>query len=518
MSKKYLSLLLFISVVVSQATAQIVPYKRGPVSKPGGAGVYPKLKNIKPVEGREPGMYAIRFKLQGVKPGDTVYLADYHLDNKYWRDTTVVDKKLNAVFTGTQKLQRGFYLFIYPERKGMFDIIVDDDQDFTISVDTAYYSGEYYKKMKVEGSEQNQAYVNYLLGKETIVQNIYKTDNLMKTDTVKSHLAGYRKQLQEYYRTKANYDSVYIAKYPTHILSHFIYSMEEIEIPEAIQKSKDSNAGYYYYKQHYFDNIDLGDDAMVRLPVNTIKSRLDNFFDKVIPPDADTCILYSRRILQRVSNTLEVEHYVTWYLVNRFESSNIMGMDKAFVVIAGETYCKGKAWWQDSGTVARMCDNVQKRWWTLIGNPAPPIELQDNNENWVNTANIKAPYTILIFWDPTCGHCREVMPKLAKIYAENKAKGWKVVALAPSDKRKEWHEYLKEHPEMSEFIHLMRGEVKSQEMADNLLKYYVIASPTIFIISEDKKIEANRIDVDKIPEFIEHLDKLKAAKAQQKTN
>jgi protein-disulfide isomerase len=156
-----------------------------------------------------------------------------------------------------------------------------------------------------------------------------------------------------------------------------------------------------------------------------------------------------------------------------------------------------------------MCENAFRRSHTLIGQVAPELELKNLDSAWVRTNSIRAPYTIMIFWDPTCGHCKEVMPKLAKIYAENKSKGWKVVALSSGDKKKEWQEYAKEHPEMKEFIHLIRGEVQSQKYADALYAYYVIASPTIFILDANKKIIANRIDVEKIAEFIEHSEKYK---------
>jgi protein-disulfide isomerase len=110
-----------------------------------------------------------------------------------------------------------------------------------------------------------------------------------------------------------------------------------------------------------------------------------------------------------------------------------------------------------------------------------------------------------MFWDPTCGHCKEAMPKIAEIYKNNKDKGWKVVTLASGNKRKEWLEYLEEHKEISEFTNLIRGEVLEQKYADNLQSYYVIASPTIFVLDENKKIVANRIDVDKMEDFINML-------------
>lgn len=204
-----------------------------------------------------------------------------------------------------------------------------------------------------------------------------------------------------------------------------------------------------------------------------------------------------------------MERYLIWYLTNRFETSNIMGLDKAFVYMAMTTYCNGKAWWVDSTTVASMCESAYRRRWTLIGEQAPALELQDKDGKWINTNSFQSPYTILIFWDPTCGHCREVMPKLATIQKNNADKNWKVIALYPSDKKKEWTDYMAEHPEMESFTHLMRGEVRNQAWADNLSKYYVIASPTIFLLDANKKILANRIDVEKIEDFIKFIDSTK---------
>jgi protein-disulfide isomerase len=297
-------------------------------------------------------------------------------------------------------------------------------------------------------------------------------------------------------------------------LSRFLYSLIAVDFPSVLPTkadgTKDSAYPFNYFKLHYWDHVDFNEDGLVRMPVNVLKQKLDFYFDKVIVPDADTCIVASEWLLAKSKNSIENEKYIIWYLTNRFESSNVMGLDKAFVHMALSNYCAGKAWWVDSVTVAKMCENAFRRSHTLIGQVAPELELKNLDSAWVRTNSIRAPYTIMIFWDPTCGHCKEVMPKLAKLYAENKSKGWKVIALSSGDKKKEWHEYTKEHPEMKEFIHLIRGEVQSQKYADALYSYYVIASPTIFILDSNKKIIANRIDVEKIAEFIEHSEKYKA--------
>ena len=116
--------------------SQITPYQRTAPVKINKIGIYPKLTNTKNWDGREPGTYSLRFKIRGLKPGDTAYIADYYLDNKYLRDTAIVDKKGLLTFAGNQKLQRGMYLFVMPKKADFFEFIVDDDQDFTISTDT----------------------------------------------------------------------------------------------------------------------------------------------------------------------------------------------------------------------------------------------------------------------------------------------------------------------------------------------------------------------------------------------
>jgi len=82
-----------------------------------------------------------------------------------------------------------------------------------------------------------------------------------------------------------------------------------------------------------------------------------------------------------------------------------------------------------------------------------------------------------------------------------------VIALASSDKKTEWLQYIAEHPEVKEFVHLRRGIVRSEEMAHNMQSYYIVANPTIFVLDKNKKILANRIDSEKIEEFIGHFDK-----------
>jgi peroxiredoxin len=514
-----------------QTKLKFTPYTRTAPVKPNVFGNYPNIKNAPAWDGREPGNYSIRFRFKTITPpkatpkitniyaGDTVYLADHNIGGKYLRDTAVIDKNGIANFIGTKKLQRGMYLFVFPKKRDYFEFIIDDDLDFQIDFDTAWSTRDYYKSMNVAGSVENAAFVEYQKGKVAVIEKLMAIDEVMEADSMapqstKDSLNAIREQ---YLNEKGNYDSAYVIKYPGHLLSKFLVAMINIPYPEVFPTlpdgTKDSTFPLRWYKKHYLDHMDFGDDGLLRMPVNIVKQRLDFYFDKIIVPDADTCMMVAEKLLDQCKNTIEMEKYLIWYLTNRFESSNIMGLDRAFVRMAMSTYCQGKSWWVDSATINKMCENAFRRAHTLIGETAPELELKDVKGNWVNTQKIRGPYVVMIFWDPTCGHCKEVMPKLAKIYEANKDKGWKVIALSSGDKKKEWEEYYNTHPETQAFTHLIRGEVQSQKYADALYSYYVVSSPTIYVLDADRKIVANRIDVDKMVDFLKHLDEERDQKA-----
>ena len=102
---KFLSMALCAATMPVMAQTDLIDYKQ-PVPytpkfkmvKQNNVGIYPKLKDAPIWNGERKGFYSLKFKINGLKPGDEVYLADNYNGNKYLRDTTVVDKKGLATF------------------------------------------------------------------------------------------------------------------------------------------------------------------------------------------------------------------------------------------------------------------------------------------------------------------------------------------------------------------------------------------------------------------------------------
>ena len=54
--------------------------------------------------------------------------------------------------------------------------------------------------------------------------------------------------------------------------------------------------------------------------------------------------------------------------------------------------------------------------------------------------NMGTKYTIIAFYDPTCGHCKKEMPILHELYSRKKTEGMKVYAISAMNKKERMEE------------------------------------------------------------------------------
>ena len=225
----------------AKAFTQITPYQRPtPAVKKNTVGVCPSIHKRETWDGREDGTYSVKFKVKGLKPGEIVFLADHHIGGKYLRDTAEVDKNglinFNGSFNSKKpskfRLQRGMYLFVLPEKKDYFEFLIDDDQDFTIFCDTSWTEHDYYKKMRVEGSDENARFVRYQNGKMQIIDKLVAMDNELKKDSTPANIKKMEPRKAALLKEKDAYDSIFIAQNPNSMIARFLYSLVSAEYPK----------------------------------------------------------------------------------------------------------------------------------------------------------------------------------------------------------------------------------------------------------------------------------------------
>ncbi|MCG8530995.1 MAG: DUF5106 domain-containing protein, partial [Desulfovibrionales bacterium] len=334
--------------------------------------------------------------------------------------TVMLDSKGYGVFSGEEKLPTGIYLIVVPqENNPYFEILIDDDQKFKISTTTAHFM----KDMKVKGSKSNVDFNQYqrkMADVQTRMEEVRKKKEKLAEGS--DSLEIYNEQIRGIYKERLDYMNDYISKNEDALLAKIMNAMIDTEVPDAPRDADgnitDSTFQYRYYRKHYFDNIDFNEPGLVRTPV--LEPRIDSYFKRMVPPVPDSITPEVNKLIAGSMKCDPMFRFLTYHLLMHFQSSTIMGMDKVFYYIAEDWYLSGEAYWADSAFLNKLRPRVAKLGGALIGNQAPAIEKVPTwDGEYASLSAIDADYTVIVFWEPNCGHCKKVVPHLYELYQDS---------------------------------------------------------------------------------------------------
>ncbi len=441
--------------------------------------------------------YRIEVQIEGLK--DTTLLLGYHFgEKKYVQDTAKVNSSGIAVFQGDSTLKQGIYLIILPS-KTYFEILVSDNQKFEVKTEL----NNLLEKLSFTNSKENSIFADYqrfMVEQQkamTIYQSKYKTVTA-KTDSVKimqDKIKALDKKVNDYWNS-------IIVNNPNALISLIVKTMKVVEIPEFKIPGNAKNAdslkwvmGYHYNKVHFFDNIPLSDPRLLRTPI--LEGRLNAFFDRVLIPSPDSITPEAIKIIETSKANKEVFQYMLSYLVNKFQTSNIMGFDAVFVTLAEKYYLSGQAWWADKKILEKIQERVTALKPNLVGNQCPNLSLPDMAGVTRTISSLKAKITVVYFWDSSCSHCKKVTPALKKIYDKFKSKGFEVYAVYTQGNQPEVIEYISKNN--LNWINVWDPALNSNFR--NLFDIY--STPVIYVLDANKKIIAKRISEESLEKMLE---------------
>tara|TARA_B100000941_G_scaffold153629_1_gene108920 strand:- start:1437 stop:1856 length:420 start_codon:yes stop_codon:yes gene_type:complete len=137
--------------------------------------------------------------------------------------------------------------------------------------------------------------------------------------------------------------------------------------------------------------------------------------------------------------------------------------------------------------------------------------MKDTSGTIYSMQDLDAKYTLLVFFGPTCGHCKKEMPKIKKSLDSLRDKGVdiKVFAVATEFDKKEWKKFIKEQNtgdwlNVADINHDDEGNpVASSDWRD---KYDIYSTPVVYLLDEKKKIIAKRITHQQVKEIVERME------------
>ncbi len=462
------------------------------------------------------GGYNIKVKVRNTT--DTICFLAYHLgDKKYVRDTSLINKKGEFVFSGEEALPGGIYIVYFPNKKN-FEIIINE-QFFSIETE----GEDFVKNFSTQDSEENQVFFDYLKFTGAINEKAIRlserrkllADSLNKDDKMKKSLResfeaekkeieetlkGFEKEIKDYR------EKLFAEKMHLYVVKTF-KAVEEVDVP----KDLDNTEKFKYYKTHFFDYIDLSDDRMMRTPI--VDKKVNRYLEKLTVQDPDSIIKEADYLVGKCKPGSELIKFVIITITNKYSTSKIMCMDRVFVHMVNNYYSTGKAYWADSAQLAKLEDRARTLSWTACGQQTPNLQkLQDTSGNYRELYRQSAKYTVIYFWDPDCGHCKKATPKLVTAYNEAlKDMGVRIYAVATTKDKKKWIKFINDKG-MREWTNVYDPEYKSP-----FRQWYDITStPKVYIVDQRKKVIARQLGVEQISDFIKQHEKIEAEKAKKR--
>lgn len=448
--------------------------------------------------------YEIKVTLKPFK-NQWIYLGHY-----YGKQLPIIDSvKLNAasegVFRGKNKLPGGIYLIGYPDRAQNFEFLVDKSQKFSIQADSAN------PQIRFTGSPENTAFLAYQSymakqGRQIDALNRERLTN--KQDSVK--IVAQMNVLSNEVKT---YRNNIITKEPNSLLAVLLTAMKEPEVPKDVPgQKKDSLFAYKYYKAHYWDGVNFYDDRLLRTPF--FEGKLDRYFEQLVYPSADSVIHELDWMLGYASINEEMQKFLLIKFTNRYLNQKFMWEDAVFVHLFEKYFAQKDYSWLNEQGKKLITDRAYSLMANIMGNPASDIELPDTASRQTALYNLAAAYTLVAIWDPTCGHCKEVLPRLDSAYqARWKGMGLKMFAMAKETEgsRDTWLRFIRDH-KLKDWTHVYYSKAADKARVDAGVPGYgqlydVQSFPTLYLLDKDKRIIAKKITQQQVDEILAYKQK-----------
>jgi thiol-disulfide isomerase/thioredoxin len=446
--------------------------------------------------------YEIKVTLKPFK-NQYIYFGHYYGKQLPIIDSVKLNEKSEGVFRGKKKLGGGIYLIGYPDRATNFDILIDKNQRFSIIGDTANI-----QKVQFVNSPDN---VNFKAYQQFMTANGKKLDGLIKElqanpqDSSRLH-----KEIDATNAAIKNYRSNIITKQSTTLLATLLKAMKEPEVPrDHPEAKKDTLFAYKYFKKHYWDDVKFWDDRLTKTPF--FEPRLDKYFETLIYPNADSVIKEIDWMMGYASASEEMQRFLLVKFVNRYLNMKYMWEDKVFVHLFEKYFAQKNYTWLNEKGRKTITDRAYSLMANIMGNPAQEVDLPDLSGARKNLYSVESPYVLVAIWDPTCGHCKEVLPRLDSFYtAKWKGMGLKVYSLAKETDgtKKDWTDFIDKH-KLQDWVNVYYSKQDEKARVDAGIPSYsqlydVQSFPTLYLLDKDKRIIAKKVTHQQIDEILSH--------------
>jgi hypothetical protein len=446
--------------------------------------------------------YKVTLHTPNYKAGLT-YLTYYYGANINIADSGLINEKGIAVFKNDKKLLPGIYAIVFPGKYKLVDFLIDSNQVITIDADTT----DLLNRTKISGGSENdlfRQYQKYIAVKGSLIQQekiAYANSKTRKDSSL--HENNFKLLNTELTTYRENI----IQKYPGSMLASLFKAMHEpaVLISKPVTRA-DSVENYNYYKKHYWDGVSFMDNRIIRTPF--FLPKIEKYFRDVLVQAPDSIIKESDYLLLLARSNDEMYKFLLNWLTDEYIYPKYMGQDAVFVHLFEKYHSKGISSWLNEKQLTTISNRAYMIMANLIGEKAANLQMTDTTGKVRQLYDVDAAYTIVCFWDPTCGHCREEVPKLDSMFQHKwRQQGVKMFAVLTENEKEKWLQFIHEK-NLKGWIHVYQTPEQKKEESDSQRPGYrqlydVTQTPTLYLLDREKRIIAKKLTWQQLDEILQ---------------
>jgi hypothetical protein len=462
--------------------------------------------------------YKLDFKVKGWKD-TTVYLGYYYGEQTNLKDTARASATGAFTFDNKITLPQGMYFLVLKTKTGftkIFDFLIGNDQFFSMETN----SEDYVKNMVVKGDDDNRIFFENMLFNLERNQEAEPYVKVMRDSSLnEEQKKPARDALNKINEKVMAHQKQIIASHPDFLTSRLLKANLPIDIPPAPKKADgtlDSAFQLRYYREHFFDNFNLADDALIRMPRPMYQEKIKEYLNKLYPPQPDSILQAIDKMVARAKRNPETYKYLVWNCLYLYQQPEIMGLDAVFVSLYDKYFASGEMnFWISDQVKKNVKDHAEKLRPSLVGKTGSNLIMQDQNFQPKSMYDIKNKYTILFIFDPDCSHCREETPKLVDFYHKNKTRfDFEVFAVSSDTSMQKMRDYIKTMKMPWITVNGPRSYIPKHYSE----LYHAETTPSLYILDRQHKIIAKKLPVKQLEDFFIKHEKFLQATAPKKAN
>ncbi len=425
---------------------------------------------------------------------DTLQIGYYFGDKQY----LIPDKKTDSdklikqpdgsfVFNTTDALEPGIYFVVFKPDNSYVEFIVP--QNFKSDIDITLDFNDLQGSIAVKGDNNENKYlyehINYLNSKREQVERLTKNED--------------REGLSQLDKEVERFQLEFIKKHANTIAAAIVKSNMNVKIPE-YKGSKDEvqYKTWQYYKEHYFDNLDLENPALLRTPF--LIKKINYYVEKLTVQHPDSISKSVDLILNKMKPAENTFKYYVIHFLNTYAKSKFVGMDSVYVHMVDNYYANGLAHWTDKEQLETIIRNANDLKPILVGKVAPNLKLQQKNGIQFNLHDLNSKYIVLFFYQQGCSYCANAAKQFKTDYEKLAALDVDLVSISVIPSTTEIWDYV-DNSFLSEWI----NTAITSEKDPDFITYKVERIPDIFVLDKNKRIISKKLGSHQVLELMEEI-------------